>query len=163
MKDIIVALLVLISVCVSSYPANARTDIIQGWGRQTEDQGSDEACDMTSRGVVSDTNKADGKARTDRVLYSKDIVGGDVNDSQRTALWKYKPTPVKTPLEAQFDTNKNGVLEPEETMQMLKARIQAMEAGVKTRVESQTEAMYDLDKNGYVDLKELEQMKKDLR
>lgn len=77
--------------------------------------------------------------------------------------WKHKRAKVNTPIEAKYDTNGNGWLEPDEVKEMLKDRYALIKTHGKAKVDTEIEKGYDTNDDGILDATEAEAMNEDIQ
>lgn len=77
--------------------------------------------------------------------------------------WIKSRAKVSNAVEAKYDKNGNGWLEPAETREMLKDKYELIKTNGKAKVDTPTEAEYDTNKDGIIDAKEAEAMFKDIK
>ncbi len=86
---------------------------------------------------------------------------GLVSAKKRELQWKHTNTAVNTPLEKKYDYNNDGLLQPEEAKDFLRARCALIKTNGKAIVNSNLEKEYDVDNNGIIDAPEAKAMLED--
>ncbi|MCX5702236.1 MAG: hypothetical protein NTW64_04585 [Candidatus Omnitrophica bacterium] len=86
---------------------------------------------------------------------------GVIDAKERRLCWRHARSRVNTALEAQYDKNSDGWLQPEEARAMLKAKHALIISNGQAKVDSELEEEYDTNNDGVIDLKEAESLKED--
>jgi len=116
----------------------------------------------------ADTDK-DGKVSAEEMAVwkqqTKEKIDADgdgiISPKERRMSWQHEKSKVTTKLEAEYDADKDGWLEPDEVKNYLKAREVLVKSQGKARVDSKIEQVYDLDKDGLINIQEANIMKED--
>ena len=87
---------------------------------------------------------------------------GVISPKERRRCWAHARSRVNTALEAKYDTNNDGWLQPEETKEFLQDRQALIKTEGKAQVDSSIEEEYDTDGDGIIDAQEAEALKEDL-
>jgi Ca2+-binding EF-hand superfamily protein len=77
--------------------------------------------------------------------------------------WIKERSKVNTPLEAKYDQNGDGWLEPYEVKEMLKDKYELIKTHGKAKVDTAIEAEYDTNNDGIIDEKEAEALIEDIK
>jgi hypothetical protein len=116
--------------------------------------------------AIADTDN-DGKVEPDEAAeWKEDRL--DLNDDgvitsvERSVSWKKGRSRVNTPLEANYDDDGDGWLEPDEVKDYLSAKYSLIQSNGKAKVDSPLEEEYDDDGDGIIDVDEAEDLKEDL-
>ena len=121
-------------------------------------------------GSRADTNK-DGKIDSKEMAAWKklkkerlDLNGdGRITPEEVRLSWQHTRSDVNTPLEAKYDKNNDGWLQPQEAKEFLKNRLTLIKTLDKTMVESLIEKEYDINEDGFIDHQEAKILEKDLK
>lgn len=77
--------------------------------------------------------------------------------------WMKEKAKVSNAVEARYDKNGDGWLEPAEAKEMLRDRYQIIKTDGKAKVDTAIEKLYDTNADGVLDLKEAEEMFSDIK
>ena len=87
---------------------------------------------------------------------------GVISAKEKRLCWRHARSRVNTDLEAKYDTNSDGWLEPSEAQELLKDRYTIIKSQGQAKVDSLLEEEYDANNDGLIDSGELEELKQDL-
>ena len=120
----------------------------------------EQRADTNKDGIVSDAERnAWKKLEKERIDLNGD---GVIGPKERRLAWCHAKSRINTPLEAQYDDNKDGWLEPAEAQNYLEARYVLIKTDGKAKVNSKLEEEYDADGDGVLSLDEAQDLKEDL-
>lgn len=88
---------------------------------------------------------------------------GIVDAKEKRTLWKNSRAKVNKPIEAKYDANGNGWLEPVEAKELLRDKQELVKTNGKAKVDTVLEAPYDINGDGIIDANEAKAMKEDLQ
>lgn len=117
--------------------------------------------DTNNDGVV-DSNELSAwkKLEKERIDINND---GVIDAKERRLCWRHARSRVNTPLEAEYDKNSDGWLEPDEVKALLQDKHQLIKTSGKAKVDTAIEEEYDKDKDGIIDANEAADLKEDLK
>jgi len=117
--------------------------------------------DTNNDGVV-DSNELSAwkKLEKERIDLNND---GVIDAKERRLCWRHARSKVNKPIEAKYDKNSNGWLEPDEVKAMLRDKQQMIKTGGKAKVDTAVEEEYDKNKDGVIDANEAGDLKEDLK
>ncbi|MFC1592728.1 hypothetical protein ACFL4C_01800 [Candidatus Omnitrophota bacterium] len=81
---------------------------------------------------------------------------------RREVSWRHSRAKVNTPLEAKYDSDGDGWLQPDEAKELMQAKYSLVKTHGKAKVDSALEEEYDENNDGVIDLDEAEELKADL-
>jgi len=87
---------------------------------------------------------------------------GIISPKERRLCWRHARSRVNTALEAKYDVNNDGWLEPEEVKELLKDRYILIKTKGQAKVDSLIEEEYDTDNDGIISPQEARALKEDL-
>jgi len=117
--------------------------------------------DTNSDGRVSADEFSAWKAQAkERIDLNDD---GTIDAKERRLSWRHSKARVNKPLEAKYDANGDGWLQPEEVKQMLKAKHELIKTRGKAKVDTDIEKEYDANNDGILDAEEAASMAEDLK
>lgn len=120
----------------------------------------EERADTDNDGRVE---KAEARAWKDSVKERIDLNDdGIIDDRERRMSWRHGKAKVNNPVEAKYDADNNGWLEPAEVKQMLQDKQALIKTHGKAIVDTAVEAEYDDNKDGVIDAAEAGDLKADL-
>ncbi|OGX16985.1 MAG: hypothetical protein A3K83_07015 [Omnitrophica WOR_2 bacterium RBG_13_44_8b] len=118
----------------------------------------------------ADTNN-DGKVDADELAAWKKLEkeridlnnDGVIDPKEKRLSWRHARSRVNTPLEAKYDKNSNGWLEPDEVRALLADKLEVIKTSGKAKVDTEIEKEYDKNKDGVIDENEAKYLKDDLK
>jgi hypothetical protein len=120
-----------------------------------------EKADANKDGIVDKNGAASWKSgQKERIDLNND---GVIDPKERGMSWKHSRIKVNKPIEAKYDADGNGWLEPEEVKQMLQDKHTIIKTKGKAKVDTEIEAQYDDNKDGVIDASEASDLKDDLK
>jgi len=116
--------------------------------------------DTDGNGIVDENERADWK----KLLKERIDLNGDgkIDAKERRLCWRHARSRVNTPLEAKYDKNADGWLQPEEVREFLKDRYTLIKTHGQAKVDTPIEAEYDTNQDGIISSQEAEALKEDL-
>ena len=86
-----------------------------------------------------------------------------IDAKEKRLSWRHSKAKVNKPIEAKYDANGDGWLQPEEVKQMLKARHELIKTHGKAKVDTDVEKAYDANNDGIIDAEEAAAMAEDVQ
>ena len=127
-----------------------RTSVNNWWERRADTNGD---------GTVDSNELSAWKTlEKERIDLNND---GVIDAKERRLCWRHGRSKVNTAIEAKYDKNSDGWLDPEEVREMLKAKHALILSNGQAKVDSELEEEYDINNDGVIDLKEAELLKED--
>jgi len=116
--------------------------------------------DTNNDGKVDSTELSNWKnLQRERIDMNQD---GEIDAKERRLSWRHAKSKVNTSLEAKYDDNHDGWLEPSEIRDMLNDRYLVIQTNGKAKVDTPLEAEYDANADGIIDIDEAEILREDL-
>lgn len=117
----------------------------------------------------ADTNN-DGKVDGDELAAWKKLTkeridlnnDGVIDAKERRLSWRHAKSRVNTALEAKYDANSDGWLEPLEVKELLKDKSTLIKTKGKAKVDTELEEEYDTNGDGVIDAQEAKTLKEDI-
>jgi len=120
----------------------------------------EDRADTNNDGKVDNTEFTAWKAiEKERIDLNND---GTIDAKEKRLCWRHARSRVNTALEAQYDKDNDGWLEPAESTELLKDRYALIKSKGKAKVDSVLEEEYDTNNDGMIDLSELSNLRDDL-
>lgn len=118
---------------------------------------------LEGRASVDKKWEAEADTNKDGVVDAVEIAQWKASHPGRRVGWKHNKAKVNTPIEAKYDKNGNGWLEPAEAKDMIRDKHIMVATHGKAKVDSPLEAEYDTNKDGMIDPVEAKAMKEDTK